>query len=80
MAVDGPQINRAARPTARTEDIQPGRSGDQRGPDRGRPQHVAAGGQASIQRSTTSCASRHGAVSLTAPRSVGSLADGTAMI
>ena len=48
MAVDSPQIDRPAGPAARTEDVQPGRSGDQRGPDGGRPQHVAAGGQTSI--------------------------------
>jgi hypothetical protein len=28
MTVDGPQINRPARPAARTEDVEPGRSGD----------------------------------------------------
>jgi hypothetical protein len=31
-----------------TEDIQPRRSGDQRSPNGGRPQHVAAGGEASV--------------------------------
>jgi hypothetical protein len=39
------------------QDIQPRRPGDQRGPDRWRPQHVPARGQAPIQRSTTSSAS-----------------------
>jgi hypothetical protein len=35
-------------PAARAEHIEPRRSGDQRGPNGGRPQHVAAGGQAPI--------------------------------
>jgi hypothetical protein len=48
MTVDGPQIDRPARAAARTEDVEPRRPGDQRGPDGRRPQHVAAGGQASV--------------------------------
>jgi hypothetical protein len=33
---------------ARAEDVEPRRSGDQRGPNGGRPQHVAAGGQSPV--------------------------------
>jgi hypothetical protein len=46
--VDGAQINRPARPAAWAEHIEPRRSGDQRRPNGGRPQHVAAGGEASV--------------------------------
>jgi hypothetical protein len=48
VTVDGAQIKRPARPAARAEDIEPRRSGAQRGPDGGRPQHVATGGEALI--------------------------------
>jgi hypothetical protein len=48
VAVERPQIDRSACAAARAEDIQPWRSGDERGTDGGRPQHVAAGGQASV--------------------------------
>jgi hypothetical protein len=48
MAVDGPQVDRTAGAAPRTEDIQPRSSGDQRSPNCGRPQHVAASGKASI--------------------------------
>jgi hypothetical protein len=48
MAVDGAQIDRPARPAAGAEDVEPRRSGDQRCPDGGRPQHVAASGQSRI--------------------------------
>jgi hypothetical protein len=48
MTVDGPEIDRAACPAPRAEDVQPWRSGDQRGPDCRPPQHVAASGQAPI--------------------------------
>ena len=37
MAIDGPQINRPACPAARAENVEPRRSGEQRGPNRGRP-------------------------------------------
>jgi hypothetical protein len=43
MSIDGPKIDRLACPAASAEDVQPRRSGDQRGPNRGRSQHVAAG-------------------------------------
>jgi hypothetical protein len=39
------EIDRPARPAPRTEDIQPRRPGDQRGPDGRRPQHVAPSAQ-----------------------------------
>ena len=42
MAVDGPQVDRPAGAAPRTEDIQPRRSGDQRGAYGGGAQHVAA--------------------------------------
>jgi hypothetical protein len=42
MTVDLPQINCTARPAAGTEHVKPRRPGDQRGPDRRRPQHVPA--------------------------------------
>jgi hypothetical protein len=48
MTVERPQIDRAACPASRTEDVEPWRSGEQRGADGRRPQHVAAGGQAPI--------------------------------
>jgi hypothetical protein len=48
VTVDRAQIDRAARPTARTEDIQPRRPGDQRSPDCGRPQHVSPDRQSAI--------------------------------
>ena len=48
MTIDGAQINRPARPAARAEHIEPRRSGDQRSPNGGRPQHVAASGHSSI--------------------------------
>jgi hypothetical protein len=48
MAVDHAQIDCPARPASREEYIEHGVSGDQRGPDGGRPQHVAADGQAPI--------------------------------
>jgi hypothetical protein len=48
MAVDAPQVDCPAGAAARAEDIQPRRSSDQRSPNGGRPQHVAAGGEASI--------------------------------
>ena len=48
MTVERPQIDRPARPAARTEDVEPRRPGHQRSAYRGRPQHVAAGGKASI--------------------------------
>jgi hypothetical protein len=48
MAVDAPQVDCPAGAAARAEDIQPRRSSDQRSPNGGRPQHVAAGGQTSI--------------------------------
>ena len=45
MAVDLSKINRPARAAARAEHVEPRRPRDQRGPDRRRPQHVAAGGK-----------------------------------
>ena len=48
MTVDGPQVDRPFCSAARPEDVEPRRSSDQGGPDCWRPQHVAAGGQASI--------------------------------
>jgi hypothetical protein len=48
VAVQCAQINRPARPAARTKDVEPGRPGEERGPDCRRPQHVAAGGQSPI--------------------------------
>jgi hypothetical protein len=42
------QIDCPARPAARTQDVEPRRSGDQGCPDGGRPQHVAACRQAPI--------------------------------
>jgi hypothetical protein len=48
MAVNGAQIDRPASAAARTEDVEPRRPGDQRGPDCWRPQHVTAGGEAPI--------------------------------
>jgi hypothetical protein len=48
VTIDRPEIDCAAGPAARTEDVEPRRSGDQRGADGGRPQHVAAGGLASV--------------------------------
>ena len=48
MAVDGPKIDRPACPAARTENVEPWRFSEQRGPDRRRPQHVPAGRQAPI--------------------------------
>jgi hypothetical protein len=45
MAVDLPEIDRPARAAAWAEYVEPRRPGDQCGPDRRRPQHVAAGGQ-----------------------------------
>jgi hypothetical protein len=41
VAVDRPQIDRPARAASRAEDVEPGRAGEQRGADRGRPRHVA---------------------------------------
>ena len=43
MAVDGAEINGATRPAAGAEHVEPWRSGEQRSPDRLRPQHVAKG-------------------------------------
>jgi hypothetical protein len=48
MAVDGAQIDRPARPATRAENVEPRRSGDQRGPYGRRPQHVAPGGQTAV--------------------------------
>jgi hypothetical protein len=48
VAVDSSQVDRPAGATPRTEDFQPRRSGDQRSPNGGRRQHVAAGGQATV--------------------------------
>ena len=48
MPVEGSQIDRAARPAAGTEHLKPGSSGEQRSPDRGRPQHIATSRQAPI--------------------------------
>jgi hypothetical protein len=48
MTVYGAEIDRPARPAARTQNVEPWRPGDQRGPDRWRPQHVAADGQAPV--------------------------------
>jgi hypothetical protein len=48
VAIDGAQIDRWARSAARTEDVEPRRTGDQRGADRWRPQRVAAGGRTPI--------------------------------
>ena len=45
MTIDRSQVNGAARPTARTENVQQRGSRDQGGPDRRRPQNVAAGGK-----------------------------------
>ena len=45
MAVDLSKVNRPARAAARAEHVEPRRPRDQRGPDRRRPQHVAAGGK-----------------------------------
>jgi hypothetical protein len=45
MAIDGAKIDGAARCAARTEHIEPGRPGQQRRPDRWRPQHVTTGGE-----------------------------------
>jgi hypothetical protein len=45
MAVYIAQIDRLACAAARAEHVEPWRSRDQRGPDRGRPQHVPAGGK-----------------------------------
>jgi hypothetical protein len=73
VAIVGAQINRPARAAARTEDIQPGRPGDQRGPDGGRPRRVTAGCR--FQRSTTSSASARAArsaLSFAAPVSMSS--------
>jgi hypothetical protein len=61
MAVNGPQVDRPARPAARAEDVKPRRSGDECRPDCWRPQHVAAGRQTSIP--ATSSASRRAALS-----------------
>jgi hypothetical protein len=43
VTVDLPQVDCAARAAARAEHIEPGRPGNQRGPDRRRPQDVPAG-------------------------------------
>jgi hypothetical protein len=48
VTVHRAQIDRPARSTAGAEDVEPRRSGDQRGPNGGRPQHLAAGGQSPI--------------------------------
>jgi hypothetical protein len=48
MAVERAKIDRTAGPAAGAEDVEPGRFGEQGSPDGGRPQHVAAGGQASV--------------------------------
>ena len=48
MTIHGPEIDRPAGAAARTEDVEPWRSGDERGADGGRPHHVAASGQAPI--------------------------------
>jgi hypothetical protein len=45
VPVDLTEINRAARATAGAVHVEPWHAGDQRRPDRGRPQHVAAGGK-----------------------------------
>jgi hypothetical protein len=45
MAIDGAKIDGAASCAARTEHIEPGRPGQQRPPDRWRPQHVTTGGE-----------------------------------
>jgi hypothetical protein len=48
MTVQRTEIDRSARPAAGAEHVQPRRSGDQRGADRGRPQHVSPGRQPAI--------------------------------
>jgi hypothetical protein len=48
MTGERPQIDREARPASRAEEVQPRRPSDQRSPDSGRPQHVAAGSKAPI--------------------------------
>jgi hypothetical protein len=48
VAIDGPQIDGAARAASRAEDVQPGRAGDQRSPNCWRPQHVRPGDQVPI--------------------------------
>src|SRR5271170_2906687 len=45
MAVDGSQVDSPARAAAGAVHVEPWRSGDQRRPDRWRPQHVSAGGK-----------------------------------
>jgi hypothetical protein len=45
MPVDLPQINCPARSAAGAEHVKPRCPGDQRGPDRWRPQHIPAGGK-----------------------------------
>jgi hypothetical protein len=58
MMIDLPQINCPARAAARAEYVEPGRSGNQRGPDRRRPHDVRLAVSCSFQRSTTALASR----------------------
>jgi hypothetical protein len=45
VPIDGPKIDGFAGAAARTEHIEPWRAGEQRRPDRGRPQHVPAEGK-----------------------------------
>jgi hypothetical protein len=45
MAIEGAEIDRLAGAAARAEHVKPWRAGEQRRPDRGRPQHVAAEGK-----------------------------------
>jgi hypothetical protein len=48
MAIDGADIERAARPAAGAIDIEPRRARHEGSPDRRRPPHVPAGGQIPI--------------------------------
>jgi hypothetical protein len=48
MAVERAQIDGAAGPAAGAKDVEPWRACEQRGPDRGRPKHIAPGGEAPI--------------------------------
>jgi hypothetical protein len=45
MAIEGAEIDGFAGAAARTEHVEPRRAGEQRRPDRRRPQHVAAKGK-----------------------------------
>jgi hypothetical protein len=73
MAVDLSQIDGTARPAAWTEHVEPWRSRDQRGPDRGATTHVAAGGQLLIT-------AINDALRLGARRGIGNLPLGLALM